>query len=400
MKFILALIFLTTVNATMAEDNAHWVQKRYWERREHQLKNYIRIGEGKGRSLLAGQRRETTLFFGDEVVRHGHYISMLAFEYHLLKKSNGDLSYTTKELYYALKVMERLDLAAEAMYFDKNRKFGTPALNGFFIRDDADNSLIPLYNNEITNISSDYNYELNDPNRGGINEMSQDQYVHLVWGLWNIVNYVDKDATFNGRNLVLWAKIIALRTINYIDRNKWIINNPVTGNPVGRGPDAWGLQHGIIKAVMNTVQTKVPYRFQEAYGTPFYWDFAAAIQIPKFYNQTLFHILGVVGDMWGKDTFELSANQYALWPNENFWPWQEVYLLSYSYVHKENVNKTPYLAKNRIAGILSKNPSLDDSHVEYTELLLQAMIHYIPKSIPDFKMPQNIKDEINRQEKL
>ncbi|MFN8369502.1 MAG: hypothetical protein U0T83_02630 [Bacteriovoracaceae bacterium] len=285
------------------------------------------------------------------------------------------------------------------MYFDKNRKFGTPELNGFFIRDDASNALIPLHNG-ITTIASDYTAELNDVKRDGINEMSQDQYVHFIWGIWNLVNYVDKDATFKGRNLVTMGKILILRTLNYIDHSNWIIMNPVTGRPVGRGPDAWGLKNGIVKAAINTIQRKVPFRYEEAYGSTFVWDLAAGIQIPKFYNQTLFHILGLVGELWDEDTFEVSANQYAFWPNENFWPSQEIYLLSYSYVKKKDIYKTPYLAKNRMAKVLTPDPSIDDSHVEYSELLLQAMLHYAPKSIPDFKMPQSIKDEIDRQEKL
>ncbi|MFN8369503.1 MAG: hypothetical protein U0T83_02635 [Bacteriovoracaceae bacterium] len=102
MKFIFSLLLVATITNSFAEENSHWVQKRYWERRALQLRDYIRIGEGEGRSLLAGQRRDTTLHFGDEVVRHGHYISMLAFEYHLLKKAGADLTHTTKELYYAL----------------------------------------------------------------------------------------------------------------------------------------------------------------------------------------------------------------------------------------------------------------------------------------------------------
>jgi hypothetical protein len=61
-------------------------------------------------------------------------LQVLHFEYRLLKDNQKDYSQTLCELKYALSAVDRIDDTAEYHYGSTNN------LNGFFLRDDIDDS--------------------------------------------------------------------------------------------------------------------------------------------------------------------------------------------------------------------------------------------------------------------
>ena len=83
---------------------------KYWKFRASFKKNFIRIGTEQGESLPMGRRgfgkcQDTDdynatlygqLYWGDGVIRHGHYLGFLATEYALLKRSGQDVTATFK----------------------------------------------------------------------------------------------------------------------------------------------------------------------------------------------------------------------------------------------------------------------------------------------------------------
>ena len=127
---------------------------KYWKFRNAFRQDFIRIGELRGESLPMGRRGfrkcpnntpgefgvpKGKLYWGDGVIRHGHYIGFLATEYALMQKSDQDVTATLNELYYALGAFNRLDSLAEPIIseFSDNIQNQTPNLNGYYLRDDV-----------------------------------------------------------------------------------------------------------------------------------------------------------------------------------------------------------------------------------------------------------------------
>jgi hypothetical protein len=151
--------------------------------------------------------------------------------------SPSDLDATRDELYYALLALERLDRDADAAF--PSPCSTTPALNGFFLRDDvpADfNTHFP----GITTIQSDFI----DPTLTN-KEESQDQVYHVQHGLALVVALVPGDVTVQGKALRGLALQQAERITRHFAKGDWIIRNPACGNrAVNRGENAIGFSYG------------------------------------------------------------------------------------------------------------------------------------------------------------
>lgn len=124
---------------------------KYWYYRWRLRNDFMIMGEGQGKSLVAEQRnpeRSACIKWADATLMHGYYLSMLAVEHRILSESGRqvDLNETNKELYYAIKAFERLDYWAETIYSMEGnddtlfRTADQPLrsdVNGFFFRDDV-----------------------------------------------------------------------------------------------------------------------------------------------------------------------------------------------------------------------------------------------------------------------
>lgn len=161
---------------------------KYWYYRWRLRNDFMIMGEGQGKSIVAEQRnpeRSACIKWADATLMHGYYLSMLAVEHRILSESGRqvDLNETNKELYYALKAFERLDYWAESIYSkegDNNaqyRVFDQPLrsdVNGFFFRDDVPpdfiNDALPPYNH------FNFNHSLLNSGRTGINYSTPANY--------------------------------------------------------------------------------------------------------------------------------------------------------------------------------------------------------------------------------
>lgn len=128
--------------------------KKYWKFRDNFRENYVKIGPFQGEGLPAGRRNPGAcidnidfagdkgwMYWGDGMIRQGHYIGFLATEYYLLKNHGQDVTAVLNELYYALNAINRVDLNAEQIITslpENNMPVVKPqSLDGFYLRDDV-----------------------------------------------------------------------------------------------------------------------------------------------------------------------------------------------------------------------------------------------------------------------
>jgi hypothetical protein len=122
------------------------------------------------------------------------------------------------ELYRALLALERLDNVANAAFPAPCTQ--TPALDGFFVRDDVPADLAGKFAG-ITTIESDFL----DPTLTN-QEESQDQVYHVQHGLALVVALVPGSVVVRGKGLRDWAIQQAQQTAQHFATGDWMIRNP------------------------------------------------------------------------------------------------------------------------------------------------------------------------------
>jgi hypothetical protein len=213
------------------------------------------VGEGQGNSLPSGRKDDRChyIHWGDATINLAWYMGVLATEYYLidhnatvrtdaeneLKKED-----TLREIYYALKAINRLDSVAEP-FFDPSHP---PEINGFFIRDDVPADFLKKNFPNKMYMDSDFtSKKISD------NEESQDQVHHLTMGLMCIYRFVPLDVQYQGMSIASEAKNIALRIIDWMRINGWKVVNPAEPDQNGkltvveRGPDAYIYSEGSMR---------------------------------------------------------------------------------------------------------------------------------------------------------
>jgi hypothetical protein len=170
--------------------------------------------------------------WGDGTIALGFYLGVLATEHYILTNPStfpgadgGDatqLDKTRNELYHALLALERLDNSADAAFPAPCTT--TPALNGFFLRDDVPASFNTNFPG-ITTIQSDFI----DPALTN-KEESQDQVYHVQHGLALVVALVPASVVVHGKVLRDWAIVQAKRITEHFATGDWQIRNPACGN--------------------------------------------------------------------------------------------------------------------------------------------------------------------------
>jgi hypothetical protein len=127
---------------------------KYWKLRDDFRENFVKIGDGPGCSITTRSYRPLdcidnipenakdgfnfgTIHYGDALIRHGTYLSLLATEYKLLKNAGLNVTGTLNELYFALKVINRIDQVAESTLGPLYGMKLKDTLNGFYIREDT-----------------------------------------------------------------------------------------------------------------------------------------------------------------------------------------------------------------------------------------------------------------------
>lgn len=230
-------------------------QEKYWLYRTN-LDYFRVIGLEEGESLVADIRNKYDgnasggISFGDGMIRQGWYLGVLGTEVFLLKKNQNQKVFekTIKELYYALKAVERLDLSGEKI--EKYSRFQSQK-NGFFARSDAclnanfieknyhklngatahylrgDRVRRPDYMDDVKVLDCSKNNSLSVDY-----QMSQDQLYHLIMGLAFVFKFSDYtiETVINGKkieyNPAKHAQEIFKTIWQKLEKDKWAIKNP------------------------------------------------------------------------------------------------------------------------------------------------------------------------------
>jgi len=318
--FLLVFVLNVPNLSLLSQDDS--LSEKYWSSRRRLLNKFIFQGIGPGRgyaaAAIAKERAAKVLYYGDNTTYHGWYLSVLATEFALLQRCHSDSSKTLHELYNALFAVHRLDSMAEAYFIDRNGAHGRPAVNGFFIRDDADYETIKNLGWE-GRLMSDYELGCNlHPGEKGLrdNEMSQDQAIHLLLGLRLVHHLLDDDIKFQGRILKKWAAEMAIRIIDHIASRRWIIYNPVTNKAVFRGHDARLFSWAFVK-------TRLKFAPEGPVTKPIWyssilWPWLRTTLIPIYFNRAMIMTLGTISNAYGssKTTRRFLCANAKLWKKE------------------------------------------------------------------------------------
>jgi Secretion system C-terminal sorting domain len=269
MKHLLVSVGLLLCTGASLAQTVELNQEKYWKFRNSFKEKFVKIGPDLGESLPAGIRKPMDcidninndgsgmgeMHWGDGIIRHGHYLTLLATEYRLLKNNgqHAQAQATLNELYYALNAIFRLDLNAEEnqnQAQNLNTYYAYP-LNGFYNREDvneffSDNWVDDRMEIRCTNSAFYTNNnaaKINDPSSGLVvkgnsyqNLPSLDQMTSLLVGLSMVNKLVDPIVVQptpqdQPKDVVLFAKDIVYFMITYAAENNWFLLD-VNGWPV------------------------------------------------------------------------------------------------------------------------------------------------------------------------
>jgi hypothetical protein len=275
MKHLLLGVGLFLCTYTTYAQTPELNQEKYWKFRNNYKEKFMKIGPGVGEGLPAralvpfGCLDNTTdpgntawnkgiMKWGDGMIRHGHYLTLLASEYRLLM-NNGQTQQaqaTLNELYYALYAVFRLDINAEENQdqIHLTNIAATENLNGFFNREDVGEdfaknnwkddpmSMGCTYGAYYTNNNTakiDNGADLVTKGNSYQNTPSMDQTSGLLVGLAMVVKLVDNVTVQPSsgdlpRDVRLWAQETIFWIVDNIARNNWFMID-VTGWPVNNG---------------------------------------------------------------------------------------------------------------------------------------------------------------------
>ncbi|HON17591.1 MAG TPA: hypothetical protein PK990_00310 [Salinivirgaceae bacterium] len=308
MIFLRSLIFitlgLTSVFSAAGQSDSHqysFFDSIYLHYRDRLRQKFIAVDscvEYPGTNIPAVEidRKRNLIDWGDANSNMSHYLGILATEFALNKRNHKSLETTTKELFYALLALERLDLYSEAYYRNKVRGINSDTLlivdtrtdiNGFHLRDDVSSDFWKKYKGKF---DADTVQSVFLTNRQAL---SQDNIIHNLEGLalvaklterTNVKNipvffytpliptYLQKHRIWEGDTVDFprWAQNLSHRYLSILYhanakrlpqkylglKTHWYLSDPIQSTlvPEGSGKDldlALFYNYGIRKAVDN-----------------------------------------------------------------------------------------------------------------------------------------------------
>lgn len=309
---VIAALLITAVGVVRADTTAQNLEK-YRRLRQRLVTEFTSVGPDQGQSQPAPERMdgEGRMKWGDGTIALGFYLGVLATEHYMLSNpgkfpgaDGGDssrLATTRNELYHALLALERLDNMADAAF--EAPCTNTPALNGFFLRDDVPANFFTKFSG-ISIIESDFV----DPVLTN-KEESQDQVYHVQHGLALVVELVPSNVVVQSKSLRDWAIEQAHRIIQHFAKGDWRIRNPACGNrTVNRGENAIGFSYGeTLAAAVATNGTLTPTTSGLAQTI---WGTLRQPSNPTYNDEDNLHMalaIIAVGDGYGLDTPQVLA---------------------------------------------------------------------------------------------
>jgi MYXO-CTERM domain-containing protein len=318
---VIAVLMIATLGAGIGHaDTTSQNLDKYRRLRARLVTEFTSVGPEPGQSQPAPERMdvEGRMKWGDGTIALGFYLGVLATEHYMLTNpaqfpGAGDaaqLDRTRNELYHALLALERLDNVADAAFPAPCST--TPALNGFFLRDDVPASFNTRFPG-ITIIESDFV----DPTLTN-KEESQDQVYHVQHGLALVVALVPANLVVQNKPLRAWAIQQAQRIVQHFAKGDWIIRNPACGNrAVNRGENAIGFSYGETLAAKYVTAGALTPTTSGIFMTA--WSSLRQPTNPTYNDADNLHMamaIMAVGDGYGTDTPQVLATLAAKqdWP--------------------------------------------------------------------------------------
>jgi hypothetical protein len=274
---------------------------------------------------------------GDGPARLGWYIAVLASEWHLLHHNEQSTLQTEKEIYYALRAIERLDMLCER-YMDNADNFNKPAgpclRNGFMMRSDIpgaypggtdDRGFPTLRRSDASSsffgepwvINRDHGFPYEKfCNFSGLNEgwfngagegldrdnagwkdnlMSKDHYIDLFWGYGHLYNVVLKhypDIGYGGyRFKPIIQDMVKKMMGRIIDSPDMMIRN-IHGKPVDKGTNFWMGTFYPLARIADDIREVPLYTLHPAAAMtkPLWWTY-------QFKDNPVYHVVGSAADL-------------------------------------------------------------------------------------------------------
>jgi MYXO-CTERM domain-containing protein len=322
MRALVALVALVIGAIPAHADTTAENLAKYRRLRHRLVTDFVSVGTAPGQSQPAPERTDAAglMKWGDGTIALGFYLGVLATEHYMLADparfpgaDGGDptqLAATEEELYDALFALERLDSVADAAF--PAPCTSTPALNGFFVRDDVPADFYSHFPG-ITTIQSDFI----DPTLTN-KEESQDQVYHVQHGLALVVALVPASVVVHGKPLRAWAIEQAQRITAHFAQGDWVIRNPACGDrAVNRGSSAIGYSYGETLAAAFVTDGAFTPTTDGLWSTV--WDTLRQPTNPTYSNESNLHMalaIMAVGDGYGPDTPQVIATLAATqdWP--------------------------------------------------------------------------------------
>jgi hypothetical protein len=353
-----AIAAIVALGAPANADTTAQNLDKYRRLRHRLVSDFTSVGDGPGQSQPCPERTDAQglMKWGDGTIALGFYLGVLATEHYMLSNPSlypgadgGDanaLATNEDELYRALLALERLDNVANAAFPAPCTQ--TPALDGFFLRDDVPAEIASKFPG-ITTIQSDFL----DPALTN-KEESQDQVYHVQHGLALVVALVPASTVVRGKGLHDWAIQQAQRITQHFATGDWMIRNPACSNRVvARGPNAIGYSYGeTLAASFVTAGAFKPTT------DPFWmniWDTLRQTTNPAYNDEDNLHMalaIMAVGDGYAGDTAQVIATLADL----QDWP---LYPLLHRVLHPENAGfcTTWHTVNPRVRTMLDELPA-------------------------------------------
>ncbi len=277
--------------------------ERSVDRLRARLDDFRVVGDGPGESLVAGWRRDDVgmMKWADATVAHGWYLGQLATGRALAVREGADVEALTAELALALGAVERVDRVAESGFPDPCTS--TEDLNGFFVRDDVPSDFGSRFEG-ISLIQSDWV----DP-AAHLKEMSQDQVHHILLGLALVKRYVPEEVEVDGRSLSAWAVELAVRILEWVEHDGWVIRNPACASrEVARGANAELVSPGFAAVYRWFTDGEADLPSAEAYADAWALSKVPPPGNPAYFNPDNLHMVSVttaIGGAFGDDTLSV-----------------------------------------------------------------------------------------------
>lgn len=262
--FFVFLLIFSIQDATGHNPSDSVLLEKYWNYRQRFSNRFVRIGDQPGFSMpveqyLYSDCRNDWFWWnyppqyiqdgfgilspgGDQTCNLGHYIALLSTEYALLDLNHQNTDSVTRELYYALKSYFRLEREA-------NEIFHKPNYFGYFLRQDAPNDLhlsflddsVPVGKKPMCTISEEVQRQFSKDSLI-TNFTSQDQVVHLMYGMAMAKKCIPDGVMYNGEDVRALATEAARRMILRFYTDAWDLKNPKgesVGNARGGQAQPW-----------------------------------------------------------------------------------------------------------------------------------------------------------------